>query len=250
MPQRKLWSALLDACFPARCVSCGQQAQHGAWCRACHTALPRIEKGCVRCAAPLSASSGTLCGACLNRAPPFDATLAACRYTFPLDQLLQDFKYGHHLALAAPLAQLLIEDCQRALASPSEDSPFREAPTHIVAMPLAAARQIERGFNQAQELAHLVAAALKLPLLTDALIRAKDAPKQATLPWRERHKNVRGAFACRRDLSGCRVLLIDDVMTTGATVAAATKALRDGGAAKVFIGVAARASVTQETGVP
>jgi len=237
MQQKFFWHAALDAFFPARCVSCGQQAPHGhAWCRACHAALPRIEKACARCAEPLPASSPTsaLCGACLRHPPPFDATIAACRYTFPLDQLLQDFKYGHRLALAAPLAQLLVD----ALAS----AVFQEPPTHVIAMPLTAARQIERGFNQARELAQPVAAALKLPLLIDALLRPKDAPKQATLPWRERRKNVRDAFACRRDLSGCRVLLIDDVMTTGATVAAAAKVLRAAGAAKVFIGVVARAS--------
>jgi len=241
MSPKNFWHTTLTACFPARCVSCGQQAQRGhAWCRACHAALPRIEIACARCAEPLPVSSptGALCGACLRHPPPFDATVAACLYTFPLDQLLQDFKYGHRLALAAPLSQLLVEACRQALASAF----FEEPPTHVIAMPLAATRQIERGFNQARELAQPVAAALKLPLLTDALVRPKDAPKQATLPWRERRKNVRDAFACRRDLSGCRVLLIDDVMTTGATVAAAAKVLREAGAAKVFIGVVARAS--------
>jgi ComF family protein len=242
--QRRFWHTLLDACFPARCVSCGQQARHGTWCHACYAALPRIEKGCARCATPLPSSASAWCGACLHRAPPFDATIAACRYTFPLDRLLQGFKYGRRLSLAAPLAQLLADVCRQSLAS------FQEPPTHVIAMPLSATRQIERGFNQAQELAIPVASALKLPLLTDALRRTKDAPKQATLPWRERHKNVRGAFACRRDLSGYRILLIDDVMTTGTTAAEAAKTLRKAGAANVFIGVVARASATQETGVP
>jgi ComF family protein len=180
----------------------------------------------------------------LRRTPPFDATFAACRYTFPLDRLLQDFKYGRRLSLTAPLVQLLIEACRQALAN------FQEPPTHVIAMPLSATRQIERGFNQAQELAIPVASALKLPLLTDALTRIKDAPKQATLPWRERHKNVREAFACRRDLSGHRILLIDDVMTTGTTAAAAAKTLRKAGVENVFIGVVARADTAQETSVP
>ncbi|MCL2297744.1 MAG: double zinc ribbon domain-containing protein [Proteobacteria bacterium] len=246
--QRKLWHALLDACFPARCVSCGQQAQRGAWCHACYAVLPRIEKGCARCATPLPPSAGAWCGACLHRAPPFDATVAACLYAFPLDQLLQDFKYGRRLALAAPLAQLLTDVCLQAITS--SPAAFPEPPTHVIAMPLSATRQTERGFNQAQELAHPVASALKRPLLIDALTRIKDAPKQATLPWRERHKNVRDAFACRRDLSGHRILLIDDVMTTGTTAAAAAKTLRKAGAEKVFVGVVARASVAQEMGVP
>lgn len=247
MPQR-FWHTVLDACFPARCVSCGQQTQNDAWCRACDAVLPRIGESCIRCATPLPPSAGTVCGACLNHPPPFDATLAACRYTFPLDRLLQDFKYGHRLALAAPLAQLVIDACRPALNGLSPA--FQEPPTHVLAMPLSAARQIERGFNQAQELARPVAAALKLPLLTDALVRIKDSPKQATLPWRDRHKNVRSAFACRRDLSGYRLLLIDDVMTSGATAAAAAKALRAAGATTVFVGVVARASMMQETGVP
>ncbi|MDR2016308.1 MAG: double zinc ribbon domain-containing protein, partial [Burkholderiales bacterium] len=164
MTQRRFWHAVLNACFPMRCVSCGQQAQRGAWCRACDTTLPRIEKSCVRCAAPLPSPASALCGACLNHPPPFDATLAACRYTFPLDRLLQDFKYGHRLALTAPLAQLVVDAYRQASDRPSPV--FQEPPTHIIAIPLSAARQIERGFNQAQELAHHVAAALKLPLLT------------------------------------------------------------------------------------
>lgn len=196
---------------------------------------------------PLPLSTDGLCGTCLRHPPPFDATFAACRYAFPLDRLLQDFKYGHRLALAASLAQLVSEACRGGGKDPAAASP--EPPMHLVAMPLATERQIERGFNQAQELAVHVAAALGLPLLTDVLLRVKDAPKQATLPWRERHKNVRGAFACRRDLSGRRILLIDDVMTTGATAAAAATALREAGAEKVFIGVVARASGAQETGV-
>ena len=164
MAQRKFWQAALDVCFPTRCMACGQQTRQGAWCDACFAALPRIEKSCARCAMPLPTTADMLCGACLRHPPPFDATVAACRYTFPLDRLLQDFKYGHRLALAVPLAQLLLDAFRKNKGGASS-----EAPTCVLAMPLSAKRQIERGFNQAQELAHPVAEALKLPLLTDAV---------------------------------------------------------------------------------
>ncbi|MDR2244287.1 MAG: double zinc ribbon domain-containing protein, partial [Burkholderiales bacterium] len=142
MTQRRFWHTLLNACFPARCVSCGQQARRGAWCHACHAALPRVENGCKRCASPLLSPANALCGACLHRPPPFEATLAACRYTFPLDRLLQDFKYGRRLALAAPLAQLLTDAFRQASVSCSDSAHavFRKPPTHVVAMPLSATR--------------------------------------------------------------------------------------------------------------
>jgi ComF family protein len=163
-------------------------------------------------------------------------TLAACRYTFPLDRLIQDFKYGKKLVLAKPLAHLLVDAYRERQADD-----FR--PDILVAMPLSRSRQIERGFNQAQEIARNLAHTLRLPLINNALVRTADAPKQATLPWRERHKNVRNAFACSSSVAGLHVALIDDVMTSGATASAAAHELRRAGAVNVDIWVVARAVV-------
>ena len=145
------------------------------------------------------------------------ATLAACTYAFPLDRLVQALKYEHRLALAEPLGDALAAAVLRAPAS-------YQRPDALIAVPLAAARQRERGFNQAIEIARVVARRTGFPLVT-GLVRTGNAPAQATLPWTQRRRNVRGAFACATAFAGRHVALVDDVMTTGATLEAAAAAL-------------------------
>ena len=106
-------------------------------------------------------------------------------------------------------------------------------------MPLSASRQRERGFNQAREIAVRVARATGLPL-SAPLVRVAGATPQAALAWNERAKNVRGAFAVEGDVRGARIALVDDVMTTGATLAEATRMLAQAGAADVECWIVAR----------
>jgi ComF family protein len=179
------------------------------------------------CALPSPA--GATCGACLRRPPPFALTRIAWRYAFPVDRLMHAFKYGGRLALAEPLAEGLAQAVARA--SSEVDA--------IVPLPLAPTRQRERGFNQAREIARRIAPRVDVPLL-DALARVRDGAPQASLKWRERARHVRGAFALRADVRGRRVALVDDVMTTGATLTSAARELRKGGAAHVELWVVAR----------
>jgi ComF family protein len=172
------------------------------------------------------------CGACLASPPPFIAARAAFAYAFPVDRLLQRLKYHGALALADWAAQALAAEI-----SGLEEPAF---PNRIViALPLAPARQRERGFNQAHEIARRVAAALDLRVVA-ALERVKGGPPQAALPWKGRARNVRGAFACRLAVAGRHCILVDDVMTTGATLREATRTLLDAGAASVEVWVVAR----------
>ena len=182
------------------------------------------------CARP--SPGAAVCGACLKRRPKFATTLAACAYAFPLDRLVQALKYQHRLALAEPLGDALAAAALRA-------PPSYARPDALVAVPLGAARQRERGFNQAVEIARVVARRTGLPITT-GLVRTGDAPAQATLPWAQRRRNVRGAFACRGAFAGRHVALVDDVMTTGATLEAAAAALLHAGAARVDAWVVAR----------
>jgi ComF family protein len=182
------------------------------------------------CASP--SPQGLPCGACLGRAPAFAATIAACRYAFPVDRLVHALKYGHRLALAEPLGDALAAAVLRA-------PPSYRSPEAIVALPLAAARQRERGFNQAIELARVVARRTALPL-AGGLVRTSASPPQASLRWPERRRNVRGAFGCTRAFTGQRVAIVDDVMTSGATLDAAASALRKAGASEVHAWVVAR----------
>lgn len=192
---------------------------------------------CPVCALPVpggiasheTGSGGVVCGACLRHPPAFDRTLAAFSYAFPVDRLLHAFKYAGDLTLIEMLAAPLIR-----LASQ------QPVPDLLLPMPLHPSRLRERGFNQALEIARPVSRALGIPLVADACKRMRDTPTQAGLKWRERRRNVRGAFACDLDLSGKKIAVLDDVMTTGATLNEVSRILRSNGAIEVNAWVVAR----------
>ena len=177
------------------------------------------------------------CGACLGRPPPFDAAVAAWAYAFPIDRLLHALKYGGSLALAEPFGQAL------ASAAATRNDCRVDA---LVPLPLSTARQRERGFNQAYEIARHVAAHLGVPLVR-GLARIRDSAPQATLAWDARVRNLRGAFAANVSVRGRHVAIVDDVMTTGATLAAAANALRRAGACRVEAWVVARTPPPEPT---
>jgi len=194
--------------------------------------LPWASSACPVCALPTS--GGSVCGHCLSDPPPFDATIAAFSYTFPIDRLIHSLKYQGRLALAEWCADAILARRERANVAISP------RPHRLVALPLAVERQRERGYNQALEIARVIGRRTGIPVLARGLSRVRATPPQAALPWTERAKNVRGAFACDLDLSGLTVALVDDVMTTGASLAEAAKILKASGAASVENWVVAR----------
>jgi ComF family protein len=159
--------------------------------------------------------------------PHFDATIAAFRYSFPVDKLVQTLKYRRRTATADFLGAAMA-----AGVHPAGDV--------IVPLPLSIPRLRERGFNQAVEIARPLGRALKLPLELDGCIRSRDTAPQATLPWKERRKNIRHAFECNVGLTGKSVIVVDDVMTTGATLDEFARTLKAHGAVRVTNWVAAR----------
>ena len=215
--------------LPQRCELCAGTSGADLLCRACMRALPRLGTACPICALPTPA--GEACGRCLAQPPPFEATIAAFAYAFPVDRLMHAFKYHGRLALA--------EWCARAIGDERErrGSP---APQRLVALPLSSERQRERGYNQAFEIARVLSRECRIPLLRGGVQRVRAAPPQAVLPWAERAKNVRGAFACEIDLRGLAVAVVDDVMTTGASLAELASTLKRAGAARVENWVVAR----------
>lgn len=221
------------AALPQQCAFCLAPCGTLLVCTACCEGLQRIENACPLCALPgPGGPRGAPCGACLARPPPFAAAFAAFAYAFPLDRLLQAFKYGGRLAHAEFFATALCAKvAQRPAAMPWPDA--------LVALPLAQSRQRERGFDQAAEIARRVARLTGLPMLS-GLRRTRDTPAQAALPWKERARNVRNAFAAGPAFAGRRVAIVDDVMTTGATLASAANALLRAGASGVEAWAVAR----------
>jgi len=224
----KLGHAIARLALAQDCLLCAAASEDEILCAACTADLPRLaEPCCPRCALPNA--TGEICGRCLQKPPHFDAALAVYRYDFPLDKLIQSFKYGHRLALGdyfgrqlAPLAATLDADL-------------------IVPLPLHDERLRQRGFNQALELSRALARAHRLPIDATSCRRTRNTPAQAGLAWRERVKNLRHAFACSADLSGARIILVDDVMTTGASLDECARTLKLHGATEVTALVLARA---------
>ncbi|MBI5626037.1 MAG: ComF family protein [Nitrosomonadales bacterium] len=221
--------AIIKQFLPAQpCVLCGSMSHDGMWCDACDTTLPYFcAPHCPVCALPTSL--GEVCGHCLKDTPLFTRTTTSFSYSFPLDKLVQAMKYGEQLALANAFAEKL------ALRVDQSD-----LPDCIIPMPLHPAKLRERGFNQSLLLAATLARKLDIELLSSACQRVRDTPPQSALPWKERRKNVQNAFRCDVDMAGKRVALVDDVMTTGASLNALAEAVQKRGAKNISTWVVAR----------
>ena len=208
------------------CLLCAGPSGGALLCAPCDTDLPRhTGKLCNSCALPIT--EGNRCGACLTHPPAYDHVCAPYTYAFPADALVQGLKYRGMLAIA-PLFGGAIA------------SSLGERPDAIIPMPLADARLRERGFNQAQEIARHVAKLTGIPLLARACRKVRDTQPQAALPWKERANNVRKAFVCDEDFTGRHVAVVDDVMTTGATLNELARNLKRAGATRVTGLVVAR----------
>jgi ComF family protein len=208
--------------FGGTCFIC-RGAARAPLCEDCDADLPRLRQPlCPRCA--LASLAGAICGRCLSQPPHYDATFAALGYAFPADALVHALKFRGELALAPFLASLLSE---KTSASGVDC---------VVPVPLSTARLRERGYNQAVEIARHLGGRLEI----ESCSRERDAPPQAGLDREARQRNVRGAFRCNRSFAGERVAVVDDVMTTGATLDALARALKDAGAASVVNWVVCR----------
>jgi ComF family protein len=221
---------LLRALWPPRCLACGERGHDGRdLCLACTTALPWNRVACPTCALPLPVPAPA-CGACLQRPPPLDAVHAAFVYAPPLDRLLPRFKFHGDLAAGRLLAQLM-DDGFAGL----------DRPDALVPVPLHRRRLRARGYDQALELARPMARTPGLPLLASALHRVRPTAAQSELSALARRRNVRDAFVVAGAAKlPAHVVLVDDVMTTGATLHAAAKALRRAGVQRVDAWVCAR----------
>lgn len=227
----------IDLLFPPRCPLCGEglSAQLGL-CAACWTALAIPgEPACSLCQRPFSdgVAAGSVCAPCLQQPPRHDGIAAGTLYNDASRRLVLSFKHGRRIALAPLMAQMI-----------ASRLPELAGEWAIVPVPLHRWRLWKRGFNQAAVLGRQIARAKNLTLIVDGLVRLKATPSLGGLGQKARARALSGAIAVNPKqiprLAGAQVILIDDVLTSGATSAACVSALKRAGAAKVIVACFAR----------
>lgn len=231
---------LIDRLLPRHCLLCGLPADDGQLCAGCRGDLPRAGPCCSLCALPLPASGRNhgrlLCGRCLLRPPPWDAAVAALAYCYPADRVVCRFKFARDLCCGAALAREMLSAIRH------RGDPLPQA---IVPVPLHRSRYFARTFNQAELLARSLGRDLVLPVHTRLLLRHRRTRAQSGLDAAARRRNIRGAFTVRsrtrRSAVDRHLALVDDVLTTGVTLAECVRTLKRSGAARVTVWVAARA---------
>lgn len=221
-------SAWIRPLMSPACFLCGQQAGDSGLCDACLTSLPTA--GGVRCPICFSTTATvSQCGRCIQRRPNYDRVAAALEYATPVDHLVTGLKYSRDLYAARALAFML--------ARRLESEPY---PDIVLAMPIAPTRMRERGFNQAEEIARYACDVFGLSTSRGIAYRNSAGSPQASLPWRERARNVRGVFECNADIAGKTIAVVDDVLTTGATLDELAAVLKRAGAQSVTGWIVAR----------
>ncbi|MGO2368662.1 MAG: DNA utilization protein GntX [Serratia sp. (in: enterobacteria)] len=215
----------------SRCWLCRQPLRlhcHGI-CSYCLRHLPTKPLCCPRCGLP-AGDTARPCGRCLQQPPPWQSLVFVSDYQAPLRQLIGKFKFQHTPELAPLLARLILLNWQQA-----HREQYLNRPDVILAVPLQAKRCWQRGYNQSDLLARPLAYWLGCDYLPAALSRVRKTAPQQHLTARVRRRNLRGAFRCNEPLMGRHVALLDDVVTTGSTVAEIAKLLQRQGVASIQI---------------
>jgi ComF family protein len=223
---RTRWLAAVARHLPGQCLICHRWPA-AAVCADCLARFATPTARCQRCAAPLPAAGQPVCGACLRQPPPLERCVSAVSYGWPWSDWIARLKFHQDVGLALPMAALMARAPEAQALLADSDS--------VVPIALSRQRLAERGYNQALLLARALVAARKLQ--PDWLARTRHTAAQHDLPRQQRLSNLRGVFCMppekTPDVHNQRVLLIDDVSTTGATLRAAAQALLQAGAAQV-----------------
>lgn len=218
-----------------QCVACLAPDAHFGLCTPCRQDLPANRWHCRCCALPLAfAGDETLCGQCLQDPPPFSRVIAPWRYRFPVDGMIQRYKFNGQRAFARPL----ISDFTDQVMSILENAP-EQRPDLLVASPMHPARRRKRGFNQAADIAEQISRRSGIPWSADLVTRTRRTLPQRGLNRAQRLANLRGIYRVSRK-PPLRVAIVDDVMTTGATARSLAEALIDAGAKDVQVWTLAR----------
>lgn len=171
-----------------------------------------------------------MCGACLGQHPAWDEAVAALLYEYPVDRMVQAFKFRRNLACGRVLAEELVLTVRQS---------GTVLPEAIIPVPLHFTRRFQRGFNQSEFLARQLGKRLRIPVIVDALRRCRRTSAQSGLDRKARRQNIRGAFSCGEIRHG-KVALVDDVLTTGTTLTECARVVKQAGASEVTVWVTAR----------
>ncbi len=220
--------------FPPICILCdGAGFDFKDICPGCYAELRLNSHCCPQCAQPVATklSSGLVCGHCLKKPPPYHRVIAPFLYQHSVQWLITGLKFHRQYKNARLLAQLFLD----------RFSGFTPLPDCLVPMPLHPKRLRQRGFNQTEEIASIIAKQLRIPLRPDLCRRVKFSAPQSELDARARQQNIRNAFEALPLSDHPHIALFDDVMTTGATVSELSKTFKKAGARQVDVWVCARA---------
>ena len=222
--------------FSPSCVLCDADAKMGvSLCASCMHDLPRIDHSCPRCGLPAAlGSADTQCGQCQQDLPPIDYMISSLAYDYPVGHLVAQLKFQRNLVYANIFSHLLLEK----LCTTLTDS---QQPELIIPIPLHKKRLRERGFNQALEIARPIAKQLSIPLEKRAIIRPKYTQAQSLLDAESRHENLKSSFEIVKPVTAEHVVIVDDVVTTGATVYELAGLLKRSGVKTVGVWAVARA---------
>lgn len=230
---RHLADVLGAALLAPACVLCRREAAGARLCEDCLALLVPNGNACARCAEPLPQPTA-LCGKCSRHPPAFDAAWAGFQYLAPLDQLVQRLKFGDALAVGRALLPHWLSALRTAREASGDP-----LPAALIPVPLHPSRLRQRGYNQALELARDLGRDLAIPVMP-ALTRARATAPMPGLDWDARRRNVRDAFAVTAAALPQHIALVDDVMTSGATVNEAARVLKRAGVQRVEVIVLAR----------
>lgn len=226
----KIYQGLL----PCICSLCGSSSSnHINLCNACQKELPWLTHTCYRCALPLSEAGPEVCGECLKKPVSYNTTIALFYYHFPIDRLISLLKFHNKIHFANLLGSLM---AKKVVAYYAQDS----KPALIIPMPLHQQRLKERGYNQAVELARPIAKKLEIPLSLTSCRRVLNTAQQSLVPADKRGHNVQNAFSVQLPFMPEHVAIVDDVMTTGSTVAELARTLRRAGVKRIDVWCCAR----------
>ncbi|MDQ2993869.1 MAG: ComF family protein [Pseudomonadota bacterium] len=229
----KLLLSQIKRLIPGCCLLCNQRSNTGLdLCTPCWQKLPWLRHACLQCAHPIEHQSARYCGACLSKPPAYDNTLTPFIYQDAIIPLMAKLKFHRNLSIGRLFGSLLARHIQeREIAS---------LPTLLLPVPLHPRRLRQRGYNQAIIIAEHLSKQLNIPMNRTLCKRLRNTAAQSRTPAKERMQNVNNAFQITFRQPPQHVAIIDDVMTTGATVNALSKALKKAGVARVSVWCCAR----------